>query len=109
MKSKASLVVSLLIGLLLTGCQVEKFSMPTWDVILNVPLMNTNYYVSDLVDSVHFYADVNNTLVFQTNGDVQSVEAGNVGIETNISTGILPMLSGQPDQIQIPGLAVLIT
>jgi hypothetical protein len=76
--------------------------MPTWDTTLNVPLMNKYYYVADLVDSVNFFADANNRVIFQTTGEVKTLEVGSIGIETDVSTGVLPLPSNRLIQAAIP-------
>ncbi len=54
------------------GCKIKEFVLPSWDVELNVPLINQTYYVSDLIDSVNFFPAPGNNIVFQSSGTLTS-------------------------------------
>jgi hypothetical protein len=69
--------------LLFSGCQIKEFIMPTWDVQLNVPLMNDTFYVSDLIDSVNFFPAPDNNIVFQTSGEIESDTASEMTWTSN--------------------------
>lgn len=68
--------------------------MPTWDVNLNVPLLNDKYFVSDLIDSVNFFMNEDNSVVFQTSGDLRTTPIGEIVIPMDIDTGDLDLHSG---------------
>jgi len=80
--------------LLITGCKVKSFTMPTWDVILRLPMLNKSYFVSGLIDNVNFYPDDSNGIIFRTTGDIESQQVGDVSIDLDIDTGEVPILSG---------------
>lgn len=102
MRFKISLMITIILGLLLSACNVEKFDMPTWDVTLNVPMMNENYYVSELIDSVNFFPAPDNGLLFRTTGEIRTEDVGNIAVDTGVSTDDVPILSGINTQTEFP-------
>lgn len=88
------LMILLSILLILGACQIEKPSLPIWDVDLKVPLINEHYYVSGLVDSVHLVVDGDELLYLTAEGDVETQPLPPVAVHPNISENSLPVLSG---------------
>lgn len=77
-----------------TGCNIKKFTMPTWDVALNIPLMNQKYFVSGLIDSLHFFPAPGNNILFQTTGELETEPVGEIVVEMNVDTGDIPIEAG---------------
>jgi hypothetical protein len=94
MKLYYLLIVIILSGILLVGCDVKKFTVPTWDVELNVPLMNEKYFVSDLIDSVNFFPAADNGIIFQSSGAMETLPVGEIVIPMNVDTDDLSLQSG---------------
>jgi len=82
------------IFILLGACQIKNPALPTWDVDLNVPLINQKYFVSDLVDTVNIITDDNQILTLTGNGEVSSREFGNVFFSPDVSVDNQAVPSG---------------
>jgi len=89
-----AIVLLIVVALLLTSCNIKKFSMPTWDVNLNIPLLNEKFFVSDLIDSVNFFAGDNNSIIFQTSGTLDTSPIGEIPVPMDVDTGELNLQSG---------------
>jgi hypothetical protein len=89
---KSWLFCLLCILLLSAGCGVKKFEYPTWDVNVNMPLMNEYYYVSDLAqaDSEHFHLE-GNQIFFTSNGVIDGLSISELTIEPNSSV-VAPLI-----------------
>ncbi len=94
MKLFKSVFLLLLMGFLLTSCNIKKFTMPTWDVNVNIPLLNEKYFVSDLIDSVNFFPAADNNITFQTSGELDTSPIGPIAISMDVDTGNLPLQTG---------------
>ncbi len=57
MKYYALVIIAFLV--LLTACEIKEPVMPKWDVDLHIPLINQQFYASDLVDNVNIVTDNN--------------------------------------------------
>jgi hypothetical protein len=88
------ILLLVLMVFLLTSCNIKKFTMPTWDVNLNIPLLNEKFFVSDLIDSVNFFPGDNNSILFQTSGTLDTEPIGAISIPMDVDTGELPLQSG---------------
>lgn len=99
MKNYLKLLIIVSVLILIMGCEIKKFVMPTWDVEFNVPLINTKYFVADLIDSVSFFPAPNNGIIFETSGDLLSTPIGEISMSISDEPQTIPILSG----IQIPG------
>ncbi len=91
-KIKGLPVLTVILGLLLSSCEIREFVMPSWDVELNIPLINERYYVSDLIDNENFIAAPNNNIFFQASGEV----------ETDYPQGLSWKQQGDPLSIPLP-------
>lgn len=80
--------------LVLTACQVETPHLPSWDVTLNVPLLNEKYLLSDLVDNEYIFIGDDNVLYIQNSGDLSTPSFGEVVFDTSVDLGPLPIPSG---------------
>lgn len=87
------LLILFAILLILGACEIEKPSLPIWDVDLKVPLINEHYYVSGLVDSMHLVVDDNNLLYLTTQGEAETQTLPPVEVQPTISANDLPVLS----------------
>ncbi|HNX01268.1 MAG TPA: hypothetical protein PLE74_02480 [Candidatus Cloacimonadota bacterium] len=93
MKLSGYLIVGLFLVLLI-GCSFKNPEMPTWDVTVDLPLLNDYWYVSDLVDSVHFFQN-GNEMYFSSNGNINSFHLNDLNLHTN-SNIFVPLESGMP-------------
>lgn len=91
---KPCFYVLLAIFILLGACQIKNPALPTWDVELNVPLINQKYFVSDLVDTVNIITDDNQILTLTGNGEVSTREFGNVFFSPDVSVDNQAVPSG---------------
>jgi hypothetical protein len=94
MKATKKMLLMLLSIFVLFGCNIKKFTMPTWDVTLNIPLMNQKYFVSGLIDSLYFFPAPNNNISFQTTGEIQTEPVGEIVVPMDVNTGEIPLESG---------------
>lgn len=76
------------------SCSLKNPEMPTWDVTVDLPLINQFWYVSDLVDSVHFFQD-GNDVYFSSHGEINSFLLNDLKVHTNANVSI-PIVSGMP-------------
>ncbi|PKN71829.1 MAG: hypothetical protein CVU50_09960 [Candidatus Cloacimonetes bacterium HGW-Cloacimonetes-3] len=77
MKYYVFLIVAML--LLLGACEVKSPVMPKWDIDLAVPLINENYYVSDLVnDDGSIICGEDSIMYINIEGNVNTHEFGNI-------------------------------
>ncbi|MCB5260382.1 MAG: hypothetical protein LHW48_07940 [Candidatus Cloacimonetes bacterium] len=90
---KAFIVLALGILLIIVACTVEKPSLPTWDVDLAIPLINEEYFISDLVDSVNIVIGENQVLHLIGSGEVDTPEVGTVEMHPNLDEQV-PLISG---------------
>jgi hypothetical protein len=91
---KCNITILLGILLLLSACQIEKPSLPIWDVDLQIPLINERYYVSDLADSVHLIVGDNDLLYLTAEGDMDTPALGQITVHPNVSENDVPLYSG---------------
>lgn len=82
--------------LVISACNVEKPHLPSWDVTLNVPLLNETYLLSDLVDNEDIFIGDDDVLYLQKTGDLSTPQFGDVVFDTQFSLGPLPLPSGVP-------------
>ncbi|HNX38016.1 MAG TPA: hypothetical protein PKI15_06620 [Candidatus Cloacimonadota bacterium] len=80
--------------LAVAACQVETPHLPSWDVTLNVPLLNEKYLLSDLVDNENIFIGDDNVLYIKNSGDLSTPSFGEVVFDTNVDLGPLPIPSG---------------
>lgn len=92
MKHYITLIFGILI--LLSACQIEKPSLPIWDVDLQIPLINEKYFVSDLADSLNISIAEDDLLYLTANGELDTPPLGQITIDPNISISNIPVLSG---------------
>ena len=88
--------------LLLSACEIKDFALPVWDVDLSIPLVNEQYYVSDLVDSVHIFTDQNELLQLVTSGELHTEEVFSVHLNPAIELSDMPVIAQAPIQFSIP-------
>ncbi len=84
----------LLLVLLISACQIKDFVMPSWDVILNIPLIKNKYYISDLADSVNFFLSPDNHIYAEINNEVETEPVGEFEMDIYFSSGSIPLQSG---------------
>jgi hypothetical protein len=87
MKLSGLFLVGVLFLVLLVGCDLEKPSMPKWDINVDLPLINDYLYVSDLVDSVHFFQN-GNDIYFSSHGNVNSFLLNNLELQPHTEATI---------------------
>lgn len=80
--------------LFLTACVVETPVLPTWDIDLNVPLLNETYLLADLVDNENIYIGDDNVLVLQNSGTLSTPAIGDIQFNTAVDIGPVPVPSG---------------
>jgi len=78
--------------ILLSACEVEKPTLPSWTVDLNIPLINDMFYVSDLVDSVNIVTDESEVLTFVSNGEANTNQFGTLSYTPMVDEGEIPIL-----------------
>ena len=78
--------------ILLSACEVEKPTLPSWTVDLNIPLINEKFYVSDLVDSVNILTDESEVLTFVSNGEANTNQFGTLSYTPMVDEGEIPIL-----------------
>ncbi|PID29822.1 MAG: hypothetical protein CSB55_01160 [Candidatus Cloacimonadota bacterium] len=72
MKNSYKLILICFLLFLFVGC-IKKLETPEWDVNLEIPLINKNYYVYDLQDSVNIVSE-DGIMYYQNTGDITSLE-----------------------------------
>lgn len=92
MKYRITILLGIL--LLLGACKIEKPSLPVWDILLKVPLINEHYYVSELLDNIHFVVDENELLHLTTQGEIETRGLDMVTVYPDIVASDLPISSG---------------
>ncbi len=92
MKLFGYFVVGTVLLLSMVGCTLKNPEMPTWDINVDLPLMNEYMYVSDLVDSVHFFQDENHDVYFSSNGNIDSFDLDSLEIKPSSDVEI-PLFS----------------
>lgn len=95
------LVLALFV-LLLSSCEIQNPVLPEWDVELNIPLMNTKFYVSDLVDSVNVVLTDGEVLTLRGTGSVSTPPLGAITINPDIMISYIPIISGFEGIQKIP-------
>ncbi|MEF3695045.1 MAG: hypothetical protein V3576_06810 [Candidatus Cloacimonadota bacterium] len=88
--------------LLLAGCHIEKPSLPSWEVELNVPLINEQYLLSDLVDSEFITIGENNVLYLENTGELSTPEFGELSFHLPLDTPLIPLVTGLPNSGTMP-------
>jgi hypothetical protein len=84
-----------LLLLALCGCQIKEWQTPTWDVDLNVPLINKKFFVRDLAeDSVNFYLDGSGGIYVQAAGDFETNPLDDIPVTLLDVPQAVPLLSG---------------
>jgi len=91
MKYYALVIIAIMI--LLTACEVKEPMLPKWDVDLRIPLINQQFFASDLVDNVNIITDDDQVLTLTSNGSAETPEFGPVPFNPN----------SQMDNVPIPG------
>ena len=88
-------VFPLLVFLLfLAACDIEKPHLPTWDIDLDVPLINETYLLADMVDNENIYIADDNTLYLQNSGTLSTPSIGDIDLNTSVDVGPAPLPSG---------------
>lgn len=91
-----------LLVLLMSGC-IEKFNAPSWDVELNVPVLNKSYTLLDVVnkDTTYLKADVNNQLYYSDKKPINSIQVDKKltlsPIQTTSKFGLTTIAITNPD------------
>ncbi len=99
---KAYIALLMFVLLFLGACDIEKPSLPVWDVDIAVPLLNDIYYVSDLVDSVNIMIGDDEVLYLTGSGEVDTPAMGEVELNPEIDESDMPVPSGANTDFQIP-------
>ncbi|HRX77341.1 MAG TPA: hypothetical protein P5342_07745, partial [Candidatus Cloacimonadota bacterium] len=99
---KAYIALLIFVLLFLGACDIEKPSLPVWDVDIAVPLLNDIYYVSDLVDSVNIMIGDDEVLYLTGSGEVDTPAMGEVELNPEIDESDMPVPSGANTDFQIP-------
>ncbi len=89
---KRYIIVMLAFLVLLGACEIKKPTLPNWDVLLSVPLINEKFYVSDLVDTVNIVVNENQILTLTGSGEVSTYAFGNLNYDpdTNLADQNIP-------------------
>ena len=88
--------------LLLAGCHIEKPSLPSWEVELNVPLINEQYLLSDLVDSEFITIGEDNVLYLENSGELSTPAFGELSFHIPLNTPAIPLVTGLPNSGSMP-------
>lgn len=106
--------ITLIFGILflLSACQIEKPSLPVWDVDLQIPLINEKYFVSDLADSLNIAIGEDDLLYLTASGELDTPPLGQITLDPNINISNIPVLSGlqvtdSVDFLDLGGIAEL--
>jgi hypothetical protein len=100
MKFLGHFITGLFLLFLFAGCDIHSPEMPTWDINIDFPLMNQYLYVSDLVDTVHFFQD-GNEVYFSSQGDINSFVLTNLPMQPAANINI-PLYAGYSAQGTMP-------
>lgn len=93
---KKYLALLLVLLLFVAACEIEKPHLPSWDIDLNVPLINEKYLLSDLVDNENIFIGEDNVLYLENSGDLSTPIFGDVSFSIPLDTGEVPLLAGPP-------------
>lgn len=80
--------------LFVAGCDIAKPHLPTWDIDLDVPLLNETYLLADLVDNENIYIGEDNVLFLQNSGTLSTPSIGDINFNTSVDVGPLDIPSG---------------
>lgn len=99
---KALLLCLISILLLFGACEIQKPSLPVWDIDLAIPLVNDSYYILELVDSVNIVIGDDDLLFLTGTGDVDTPEIGEVEFNPAIDESDIPLPSGINQSFELP-------
>jgi len=99
MKYCALIIIAIVI--LLAACDIKNPALPSWDVDLHIPLINQQFYPSDLVDNVNIVTDDNQILTITSNGSAETPEFGPVPFNPNSHMENIP-IPGTGENLFIP-------
>lgn len=99
MKYYALVIIAIMI--LLTACEVKEPMLPKWDVDLRIPLINQQFFASDLVDNVNIITDDDQILTITSNGTAETPEFGPVPFNPNSAMENVP-IPGTGEDLFIP-------
>lgn len=91
---KSYLIWTMALLILIGGCNIEKPSLPSWDVELNIPLMNQQYLLSELIDGEYITLGENNVLYLQNTGELSTPEFGELEFSIPLDTPAIPLFVG---------------
>ena len=80
--------------LFLAACNIEKPHLPSWDIDLDVPLLNETYLLADMVDNEYIYIGADNALYLQNSGNLSTPVIGDIEFYPEVAIGPLPIPSG---------------
>jgi hypothetical protein len=96
------LIASLLV---MTACDIKAPVAPQWDVNFQVPLMNKDYFASDLIDGKNFDVTEDSEMYFFTDGFINGadVKEDELKIPANEEgTGFIPIVTGSEYNVLLP-------
>ncbi len=101
-RNAGTLLLPVLMIFLLSGC-IEKFNAPSWDVELNVPVLNKSYTLLDVVnkDSTYLRTDSGNQLYYSDKQPLNSIQVDKKltlsPIQTTSKFGLTTIAITNPD------------
>ena len=88
-------ILFVVLSFLLSACQIKDPASPIWEIDLNVPLLNKEYPIIDLVNDENFGVIGDSIMFFYSDGEIQGadISEGRLKISANyVGTDFLPIL-----------------